>query len=155
MTTTATTFSTIASACPLINISSASELAKIHESSVIKHARIIAGSETSKEKIVSYFNELKVFLEVNNFQGCPYSNALVATKGQDPDIVREVQDHKEFLRGFFVALAYEFVGLEEAKFLGEHLFLLYSGATTEAQNFQTLWPIDRALKVVDQLLNGY
>jgi len=155
MTTTAPTFSTIASACPLINISSAEKLAEIHESSVIKHAHILAGGEMTKEKIVNYFDELQVFLEANNFQGCPYSNALVASKGVDPDIVREVKDHKQFMREFFIALAYELVELEEAKFLGEHLFLLYSGATNEAQNFQALWPVERALEVVKQLLKRY
>ena len=153
--TNSTTYSTIASACPLINISSAEELAQIHESSVVKHAHIIAGEESAKEKIVNYFNGLKAFLEKNNFQGCPYSNALVATKGADSNIVSEVKDHKQFVREFFISLAYDLVEIEEAKFLGEHLFLLYAGATNEAQNFQSLWPVDRSLQVVDRLLEEY
>jgi len=150
--TTKSTSSTIASACPLINISSVEELAQIHEASVIKHAHIIASEDSSKEKIVHYFNELRAFLEKNKFQGCPYSNALVATKGEDPDVVREVQDHKQFVREFFISIAYEMAEIEEAKFLGEHLFLLYAGATNEAQNFQALWPVERALEIVDRLL---
>jgi len=153
--TTTSTYSTIASACPLITISSAEELAEIHESSVIKHANILAGRESSKEKIANYFNQLKVFLEANNFHGCPYSNALVASKGADQNIVREVKDHKQFVREFFISLAYELVDLEEAKLLGEHLFILYSGATNEAQNFHDLWPVERASKIVDSLLKAY
>jgi len=149
------TFSTIASACPLINISSAVELAEIHESSVIKHAHIIAGTESSKEKLLNYFEQLQEFLEANNFHGCPYSNALAASKGADPEIVREVRDHKQFVREFFVALAYEFVELKEAKLVGENLFLLYSGATNEAQNFQAIWPVERAIGLVKELLEKY
>ena len=154
-TSTSSTFSTIASACPLINISSADELAEIHTHSVIKHAHILAGIETSKEKITNYFVQLKVFLESNNYQGCPYSNALVASKGADPVIAKEVKDHKQFMREFFISLAYEIVEIEEAKFLGENLFLLYSGATTESQNFKEIWPVEHSLNIVKRLLESY
>jgi len=38
--------------------------------------------------------------------------------------------------------------------MGETLFLLYSGATTEAQNLRATWPVDRALRCAEKLVSG-
>lgn len=147
-------FATIASACPLIDIASAEDLAKIHEASVIKHAHILAGTDSVPEKILNYFDQLGDFLKDNQFQGCPYTNALAATHGGDPEVVREVQQHKEFIREFFIALLAEYVGSADAEPLGEQLFLLYSGATVESQNLQDLWPVKRARQIAADLLQS-
>ena len=48
---------------------------------------------------------------------------------------------------FFRDLASEFAASEgRAREVGDTLFLLYSGATGEAQNLRALWPVDAALK---------
>lgn len=50
-------------------------------------------------------------------------------------------------------LATAYLGVEAAgKRLGAALFLLYSGATTEAAILRSLEPIDTALSVLDSLL---
>jgi len=36
--------------------------------------------------------------------------------------------------------------------MGTTLFLLYSGATTEAQNLSSPWPVDAAITAVERLL---
>jgi len=50
-------------------------------------------------------------------------------------------------------LATDYLGVEDAgKRLGATLFLLYSGATTEAATLRTLEPVDAALGVLDTIL---
>ena len=58
--------------------------------------------------------------------------------------------HKIFIRDFFIELAHR-IRPDGGRELGELLFLLYSGATTEAQNLRNTWPVERARKVAEQL----
>ncbi len=143
----------VGSACPLGFAESAEDLARIHRSSVIRHAELLAGPQEAKSKIISYFLDLKTFLEDNNFKGCPYSNSVATSKAQDKAILKEVRDHKEFIREFLTALSFEVATAERAFRTGDLIFLLYSGATTESQNLQQSWPVESAIASVNDLLN--
>ncbi len=145
--------STAAVACDLGTTLSAQELQELHRASVIRHANILADNTTNAEtKIIAYFNDLLSFLESHRFQGCSFSNSLVINASSDPKITKEVNDHKEFTREFFISLSSELTTPSRINHLGEHLFLLYSGATTEAQNLQDTWPVERSIEIVRQLL---
>ncbi len=145
---------TVAVACDLTPISSPEELRELHKASVIRHANILADSETSaKDKIIAYFEDLLSFLAAHQFSGCPFGNALVASHRTNPEVFQEVSDHKEFTREFLVSLASELTTPCRSVHVGEHLFLLYTGATTESQNLHTIWPAERAVEVVTQLVH--
>jgi len=144
---------TKAVACNFGPAATVSELQDIHRASVIRHASILADAKkTTPQKIISYFEDLQAFMENNFFRGCPYSNALAASRGVDEEVVKEVLDHKEFTREFFIALSQDITISDRAPHVGEHLFLLYAGATTESQNLRAIWPIQRSLQIVKQIL---
>jgi len=82
----------------------------------------------------------------NNFRGCPFTNTGAFLAEESPRIRNAIVAHKLLERDFFVGLARELAPAAEvpARALGDTLFLLYTGATTEAQNHRATWPIDRA-----------
>ena len=83
-------------------------------------------------------------MQGNEFRGCPFTNTVSAVPDDSPAIQEKVDEHKLFLRDFFIELARRFTEGKAARQLGTTLFLLYSGATTEAQNLKTVWPIEAA-----------
>ncbi len=140
-------------ACSLSKKTSATELQEIHKASVARHASILAETrQDATAKMIQYFQDLQTFLERNQFQGCPYTNALFASYGTNAEIVQQVINHKKFIRNFLITLSAEITTPCRAELTGEHLFLLYSGATTECQNLRDTWPVERALEMVQQIL---
>ena len=128
-------------------------LQSVHDRSEASRAEILADSETARVKVHEYFQELRKYLKAANFRGCPYTNtsAIIPADGEVGQPLRcQVVDHKKSIRKFFAKLS---AGLTqdkaEAKRVGDVLFLLYSGATTEAQNLQSLWPVDVAMAEAD------
>lgn len=152
MTLATSDIASIGAACPLGNVNSAEDLAVIHRSSVVRHAQILAAPQQAQEKIIGYFIDLKDFFLDSHFGGCPFTNALRNSGHLDRDILKEVRDHKEFIRQFFANLAKEFCTPARAQRTGELLFLLYSGAATESQNLQQIWPVESAILAVDEIL---
>ena len=121
-------------------------LAGVHEDSEAGRAAILEKDEPACEKVRDYFRALRRFLVGGGFRGCPYTNtAAVVTPGEE-GLMDEVVKHKESVRTFLRGLAVQIVGKrgKEANRLGDRLFLLYSGATTEAQNLKATWPVDVA-----------
>jgi AcrR family transcriptional regulator len=93
-------------------------------------------------KVARYFDQLLDYLKANDFRGCPYSNtAVIATT--EESIIRRIRQHKDRIRDFFRQLAAQIIEPDSsaASQLGDALFLLHSGATTEAQNLRDSWPV--------------
>ena len=66
----------------------------------------------------------------------------------------QVELHKLSIRDFFIDLAREIAPSgSPARRLGTLFFLLYSGATTEAQNLKSNWPIDSAIDCIKDLIS--
>jgi AcrR family transcriptional regulator len=99
------------------------------------------------EKVGTFFDELGKIVEQSQFRGCPYTNTAVVASADETCLARAVQTHKLSLRDFFRELASKIAAdpaSGQAADLGDTLFLLYSGATTEAQNLRCLWPVEKA-----------
>lgn len=96
------------------------------------------------EKVSVKFDGLRNFLKESEFRGCPFSNtATVVTR--DNEACGVVQEYKTASRLFWQSLALQLRREPSAaKSLGDALFLLFSGAATEAQNSKALWPVDSA-----------
>ncbi len=124
-----------------------------HENSECNRQKLLEGPGTAIDKLDLYFSKLGEYLAASDFRGCPYSNtATVTCTGGGEALVRQVMDHKLSIRDFFRKLAMEFSGSEErAREVGDSLFLLYSGATTEAQNLRVLWPVEAAKRTAREL----
>lgn len=121
-------------------------LISLHQHAEERHREILESSVTGLEKVRAYFDHLESWMRDNSYAGCPFTRT-VNSLGYDesPEIRREVAYHKKFLVDFFTILSREFTESEDrANELGGELFLLYSAATTEANNLQASWPIARA-----------
>ena len=128
-------------------------LAETHGRSEEFHRCILECETPAREKVLQYFRALGPWLESRDFRGCPFSNTAADGESQSEEVRREVERHKLFLRDFLVELAGGITDDEDEQTrLGNTLFLLYSGATAEAQNVRSLWPVEQAIAAVEGLL---
>ncbi len=121
-------------------------LKEMHQRSEKNHDEILKQASPPIDKLQAYFEYLKEWLTTNNYRGCPYTNTAVVLEGGSQEIRSEIETHKLYIRDFFIALARDFVTGNDARTLGNTWFVLYSGATTEAQNLRSAWPVDVALE---------
>ena len=116
-------------------------LKSVWEDSKANNDSIQSTGSNFEAKVSQKYKGLEHSLINHSYRGCPFSN----TKVMLPDselISKLIVDYKEYSRGFWKQLA---KGEGKPEQLGEALFLLYSGATAEAQNAQDLWPVKSAL----------
>lgn len=118
-------------------------LESLHERSVQHHRHLLEQNKKPSTLLRDYFNSLKKWLSANDFRGCPYSNTATFIQENEVGARDAIATHKMFIRDFFIELAGR-IRPGGAQRLGELLFLLYSGATIEAQNLRASWPVDRA-----------
>ncbi|MGZ0655500.1 TetR/AcrR family transcriptional regulator [Coraliomargarita sp. W4R53] len=124
-------------------------LISLHQHAETHHLKILQSEADPIEKIRVYFESLADWMKESGYAGCPFTRTLnsLGTKAS-PAIRQEVRMHKEFVADFFVTLASDIaVNKKEAERLGQQLFLLYSGATTEAKNLESAWPIESAKEI--------
>lgn len=124
-------------------------LRETHSRAVERHATILGKPGDAGEKIHHYFETLKACFEPpHSKRGCPFSNTMATNTGVlSKPIRQEITKHKEAERAFFVTLAQQLKPRPKTppKTIGAALFLLYSGAATEAQNLGHAEPVDDAL----------
>lgn len=104
------------------------------------HEELLASGKPMRDIVDGYFGELESFMKKFGFRGCPFTNTARAIRNQpEPQIERRIQEHKGEIRRFFLEVC------ERASFhsevVGEALFLIYSGATTESANIHNLKPV--------------
>ena len=96
------------------------------------------------EKVAQKFDRVRNYLSSSEFRGCPFSNTATVVI-EDTEARQVVTDYKAGARLFWQALALELRrDTSAARALGDALFLLFSGAITEAQNSKALWPVESA-----------
>jgi len=126
-------------------------LKTMHERSVENHQALLESDLSAERKIRDYFHELRSWLRENDFRGCPYTNTASMLNTEASAIREQVELHKLFLRDFFVELAQQ-INSGVGRSLGTALFLLYSGATAEAQNVRDVWPVEAATEAAERLI---
>jgi len=128
-------------------------LEETHDRSVEYHRSILLADGDPQEKATIYFEALKAWLVEQEYRGCPYTNTAASIDTGCAPILNQVEVHKLSIRDFFIDLALQVTPVEDsARELGTTLFLLYSGATTEAQNLRASWPVDAAITAAKHLL---
>lgn len=127
-------------------------LEEVHRRSEEGRRGILEGPGDAIEKVDRYFEVLEDFLVDSDFRGCPYSNTGAVVDEECCGIRRQIEVHKNSIRDFFRDLARGFTASgERAAEVGDALFLIFSGATVEAQNLRTLWPVRSARKLAREL----
>lgn len=117
-------------------------LASVHARSEDFRASLLVGPGTPSERLARYFEQLEQFLSASKFRGCPYTNTRAVSGGECVGICAQIRKHKESIRRFFRDLAAQALpDSTEAIEIGDRIFLLYSGATSEAQNLREMWPV--------------
>jgi AcrR family transcriptional regulator len=120
-------------------------LAAVHDLSEESRAKIIRQEQSAVEKLNLYFDELSKYLVRSDFRGCPYTNTGAMVDTESAGVMRQIKCHKVSIRDFFEAIIIQEHGESDAATdLANQLFILYSGATTEAQNLRDLWPVETA-----------
>jgi len=127
-------------------------LADVHDHSEQRRNAILESKMDTVSKVRGYFDDLRKYLEESQFRGCPYSNTATVASEEEKKICRQVECHKLCQREFFRRLAGEITpsGIR-AREIGDALFLLYSGATSEAQNLKAVWPVEAASRTAIEI----
>ncbi len=117
-------------------------LKAIHDQSEIFRNELLNGDDSPSGKLDRYFDQLESFMVSSQFRGCPYSNTGAVSDDQCCGIMEQIRSHKESIRKFFRDLsAQQIPDSARATEIGDRIFVLYSGATGEAQNLKSLWPV--------------
>ncbi len=128
-------------------------LQEMHDRSIDYHAQLLDSGMPPRDMAAAYFTRLADFLQAGDFRGCPYSNTGAVSDENCCGIVRLIRLHKESTRDFFRRIATRAISDEaRAAAIGDRLFVLYSGASSEAQNLKCLWPVEVARDAAVELL---
>ncbi|MDF1752169.1 MAG: TetR/AcrR family transcriptional regulator [Verrucomicrobiales bacterium] len=129
-------------------------LESIHAKSEGWRLDILENEVSPLSKLNRYFDDLIAYFIASEMRGCPYTNtcAMVESEG----VMKLIKGHKIALRDFFKTIVEEEYGpSDKVTELANQIFLVYSGAATEAQNIQDLWPIESARKAAVTLFQAY
>lgn len=128
-------------------------LSHVHDKSEASRQELLESDIPTKEKVTLYFDRLEGFMKESEFRGCPYSNTGAVSSMKCGGIGEQIREHKDSLRRFFRDLCRQhFADADEADRIGDRIFVLYSGATTECQNLKEIWPVTVAREAVLALL---
>lgn len=104
------------------------------------HADLLSSGRSERAILEQYFAELENFMNQYGFKGCPFTNTARAIRDKsEPEIEQRIREHKGEMRQFFLRLCERVCS--GSGHLGEALFLIYSGATTESANLHNMKPI--------------
>jgi len=104
------------------------------------HEKLLSAGKPMRDVLNIYFDELETFMTQHGFGGCPFTNTSRALRGRsETKIEQRIKEHKNEVRDFFLRLCNPITLKPEI--LGEALFLIYSGATTESANMHNMKPV--------------
>ncbi|MGJ8640544.1 MAG: TetR/AcrR family transcriptional regulator [Opitutaceae bacterium] len=103
-------------------------------------------------RLRKYFFSMRSWLENSGYRSCQFANTgACATSEEDEELLDLIDEYKRSQRQFFIDLVGTLVAPEDAQRLGTAVFLLFSGAMTEAQNLKATWPMEDALATAESL----
>lgn len=102
-------------------------------------------------RLRKYFYSMRTWVEANGFRSCQFANTAASLSPNEADLIDAIDQYKRAQRQFFVELAKTLVEERDAQRIGTAIFLLYSGAMTEAQNLKATWPLEDALACAEDL----
>ena len=128
-------------------------LSEIHDISEVTREEILNSQCPLTKKVDLYFKQLAAYLAKSDFRGCPYTNTCAMVDTESEGVMKQIREHKKAICDFFrLLIAQEHGESNDYSETANQLFILYSGATTEAQNLRDLWPVESARKAARDLL---
>jgi len=112
------------------------------------------------KKIVKIFSVLETWLPECKYRGCAFVNIASEIPDQKNEIRKVVIEHKQELKKLFKSIIQDLKKSSEkyskisVPLLTDALYLLFEGAVTSSQSFNSVWPVDSARKSFDALLKG-
>lgn len=105
-----------------------------------------------ERRLKKYFLSMSNWVESNGWRACQFANTAASLEGEaEPEMVLLIDQFKRAQRDFFISLVAKMVAEKDARRIGTAVFLLYSGAMTEAQNLKATWPFEDALNTAEEL----
>jgi len=131
-------------------------LSRTDERSEKIHEAILLENKPAIEKVDDYFFSLVNYMQEHQYRGCVFSHVATGLGDSEKEkpVVDVIVEHKQKLHQFFYALANDLTN-ENSTVLGDSLFLLYSGATTESKNTRSLTPVQAARESARLLCMAY
>ncbi|TWW00824.1 TetR/AcrR family transcriptional regulator [Chitinophaga pinensis] len=112
-----------------------------------KQAQALSAQKRSpKMKVLAAFDLISLLNEKESFRGCAFLNILSEIPADNVKVRDVIYDHKSNIRQNFKNL------LDNAE-LADHVYILYEGAFVESQLYRDQWPVNRAKKIVNSLIN--
>ncbi len=127
-------------------------LERLNKRMSMMHQSFLERPGERERRLRKYFFSMRGWVEVNGFRSCQFANtAACIDMEQDEELAHLIDQYKRAQRKFFIELVGTLVPESDAQRLGTAVFLLYSGAMTEAQNLKATWPLEDALVCAEQL----
>ena len=118
----------------------------------IMHETFMERPGEKERRLKKYFFSMRSWLESNGWRSCQFSNTAACIDAEsEPEMAYLIDQYKRAQRAFFIKLVGTLVDAKDAQRLGTAVFLLYSGAMTEAQNLKATWPFEDALAAAEEL----
>ena len=107
-----------------------------------------------RDTLDTYFDYLESFMMNLGFKDYTFNNTSRAIQSQsEPEIEQRIIKHKDEIRDFFLQICTR--ASFSVEVVGEALFLIYSGATTESANRQDLKPVTAGREAALSLFDVY
>jgi len=109
------------------------------------------------QKLIACFDFLEYALLQSNFLGCKFINMLSEIGSTSPLMSKEILEHKDKFRRYlksFIEEPLQGRSKEDIDVLGDAIFLLYDGAIVESKIYKETWPVKKAKKMVQLLLES-
>ena len=119
---------------------------------------MIDGIEDPYEKYMSLVKGLKNHMIETNFRGCAFGNMAVEITEPSHPMRQEVRQHDDRFRSILKEIIrdlknsspkYKRINVDETV---DAYHLLVEGALTASKNYHDAWPIDRAVRAVEKLI---
>lgn len=116
------------------------------------HRDLLDKTTDNSRLLRKYFFSMRTWVESNNFRSCQFANTAACYDSEsDVALFDLIDKYKRGQRDFFIEVANRIVGERDAPRVGTSIFLIYSGAMTEAQNLRALWPLEDALTAAEEM----
>jgi AcrR family transcriptional regulator len=116
-----------------------------------------SAKKTPVQKLIACFDFLEYALQQNNFLGCKFINMLSEIGDTSPLMSKEILEHKGMFRQYlksFIEGPLQGKLIEDIDVLGDSIFLLYEGAIVESKIHKETWPVKKAKRMVQLLLEN-
>jgi AcrR family transcriptional regulator len=119
-----------------------------------KLLEFLEGVEDGVERLTKVFECRMKYMEETNYGGCAYSRIISELPQRVSKINEQVKLQKNKQRVFFGEEVRRLKGISPSRLdeIADTIFLLFDGATSQAQLYQEVWPIENAIKAVKQLI---